>query len=103
MGAVLGGRDRTPTVRLSFKLRTLPTCQAILDAIGNLFADGCQVEEILFAEAIFGLFGKLPIHRRLGSKVIIPIHAWHCAQDLSSMAQGDKSPLGQPPPTRSGT
>jgi hypothetical protein len=66
-----------------------PTCQTILDAIGNLFADGCQVEEFLFSEAVFGLFGKLPIHRGLGSKVIIPIHAWH-VQDLSPMAQGDK-------------
>jgi hypothetical protein len=25
----------------------------------------------------------LPIHRRLVPKVIIPIHAWHCAEDLS--------------------
>jgi hypothetical protein len=64
-------------------LGALPTCQAILDAIGDLFADGCQVEEFLFAEAIFSLFGKLPIYSRFGSKVIIPIHAWHCLQDLS--------------------
>ena len=53
---------------------TLPTCQPILDAIGNLFADGCQGEEFLFAEAIFGPFGKLPINHRLVPKVVIPIH-----------------------------
>jgi hypothetical protein len=58
----------------------LPACQTILNAIGNLLADRCQVEEFLF---ILGFFGKLPIHRRLVPKVIIPIHVWHCAEDLS--------------------
>src|SRR5262245_15348014 len=40
----------------------LPACQTILNAIGNLFADRCQVEQFLFAQDIFGCFGKLPIH-----------------------------------------
>jgi hypothetical protein len=61
----------------------LPACQTILNAISNLLADGCQVEEFLFTEDIFGVFGKLPIHRRLVPKVIIPIHACHCAEGLS--------------------
>src|SRR5262245_22761888 len=61
----------------------LPACQTILNAIGNLLADRCQVEEFLFAEDIFGFFGKLPIHHRLVPKEIIPIHACHCAEDLS--------------------
>jgi hypothetical protein len=41
------------------------------------------VEEFLFAEDIFDFFGKLPIHHRLVPKEIIPIHACHCAEDLS--------------------
>jgi hypothetical protein len=49
----------------------------------QLLADRCQVEEFLFAEDIFGFFGKLPIHHRLVPKEIIPIHACHCAEDLS--------------------
>jgi hypothetical protein len=47
----------------------LPACETILNAIGNLLTDRCQVEEFLFAEDIFGFFGKLPIHRRLVPKV----------------------------------
>src|SRR5262249_50532140 len=46
----------------------LAACQTILNAIGSLLAGGCQVEEFLFAEDIFGFFGKLPIHRCLGPK-----------------------------------
>ena len=60
-------------------LKRLPACQTILNTIGNLLADGCQVEQFLFAEDIFGFFGKLPIHRRLVPKIIIPIHACHGA------------------------
>jgi hypothetical protein len=67
----------------SHRCSRLPACQTILNAIGNLLADRCQVEEFLFAEDIFGFFGKLPIHRRLSPKVIIPIHACHCAEDFS--------------------
>jgi hypothetical protein len=58
--------------------RRLPACQTILNAIGNLLADGCQVEEFLFVD-IFRFFGKLPIYRRLVPEIIIPIHACHCA------------------------
>jgi hypothetical protein len=61
----------------------LPACQTILNAIGNLLADRCQVEQFLFAEDTFGFFGKLPIHHRFVPKEIIPIHACHCAEDLS--------------------
>jgi hypothetical protein len=64
---------------LTKRSRRLPACQTILNAIGNLLADGRQVEEFLFAEDICGFFGKLPIRRRLVPKVIIPIHTWHCA------------------------
>jgi len=72
-----------PTRWTSHRFRRLAACQTILNAIGNLLADRCQVEEFLFAEDIFGFFGKLPIRRRLVPKVIIPVHACHVAEDLS--------------------
>jgi len=46
-----------PTRWTSHRCRRLPACQTILNAIGNLLADRCQVEEFLFAEDIFGFFG----------------------------------------------
>ena len=51
--------------------------------IGYLLAYSRQVEEFLFAEDIFGFFSKLTIHHRLVPEEIIPIHACHCAEDLS--------------------
>jgi hypothetical protein len=57
----------------------LPACQTILNGIGDLLAYGRQVEKFLFAEGIFCFYGKLPIHRRLVPKVVIPIHVCHCA------------------------
>jgi hypothetical protein len=57
------------------RLRTsLPACPAILDVIGDLLADGRQIEEFLLNEFIFGLFSKLPIHSRLLPKIFIPVH-----------------------------
>jgi hypothetical protein len=73
MAATLVGLRSFPTGS-----RRLPACQTILNAIGNLLADGCQVEEFLFAD-IFRFFGKLPIYRSLVPEIIIPIHACHCA------------------------
>ena len=70
--------ELSPSGALTKRSRRLSACQTILDAIGNLLADGRQVEEFLFAEDICGFFGKLPIRRRLVPKVIIPIHTWHC-------------------------
>ena len=75
--------ELSPSDALTKRSRRLSACQTILDAIGNLLADSRQVEEFLFAEDICGFFGNLPIHRRLVPKIIIPIHAWHCVQDLS--------------------
>ena len=71
------GRPPLFSKRISEATR-LSDCQTILNAIGNLLADGCQVEEFLFAD-IFRFFGKLPIYRRLVPEIIIPIHACHCA------------------------
>ena len=62
-------RSRTPDGPAStLRMAKLAACQTILNAIGNLLAGGCQVEEFLFAEDIFGFFGKLPIHRCLGPR-----------------------------------
>ena len=63
----------------------LAACQTILNAIGNLLADGCQVEEFLFAEDIFGFFGKLPIHRYL-------VPAWAPRGFISEHPQGTVAP-----------
>jgi hypothetical protein len=56
----------------------LPACPTILDVIGDLLADGGQIEEFLLNEDIFSLFGKLPIHSRLLPQIVIPVHAWSC-------------------------
>ena len=61
--------------------RGLSAGPTILDVIGDLLADSCQVEEFLFDEGIFGLLGKLPIHGRLLPKIVIPVH------DLSGSAE----------------
>jgi hypothetical protein len=37
---------------------SLPACLMILDVIGDLLADGRQIEELLLDKGIFGLFGK---------------------------------------------
>ena len=75
-----GKPDSPWQIRLPKDLGGLPACQTILNAIGNLFADRCQVEQFLFAEDIFGFFSKLTIHHRLVPEEMIPIHACHCAE-----------------------
>src|SRR5262249_14913125 len=67
------------SARVDQDCRTLPAGQTILNAVSGLLAYGCQVEKFLFAEDIFGFFGKLPINHRLVPKVVIPIHVCHCA------------------------
>ena len=52
----------------------LPAGPTILDVIGDLLAYGCEVEQFLLDEGIFGLLGKLPIHSRLLSKIVVPVH-----------------------------
>jgi hypothetical protein len=54
--------------------RGLPARVTILDVIGDLLAYRCQVEEFLFDEGVFGLFGQLPIRGRLLSRIVIPVH-----------------------------
>jgi hypothetical protein len=43
--------------RICFR-RPLPAWTTILDVIGDLLADVCQVEEFLLDESIFGLLGN---------------------------------------------
>src|SRR5712691_9185233 len=62
--------------------KSLPACPTILDVIGDLLADGCQIEEFPLDEGIFGLFGKLPIHGRLLPEIVIPVHASSCLAEL---------------------
>jgi hypothetical protein len=62
----------------SYATGALPACPTILDVIGDLLADGRQIEEFLLNEGIFGLFGKLPIHSRLLPKIFIPVHVSSC-------------------------
>ena len=38
---------------------------SILDVIGDLFANVCQLQQFVLNNGIFGLFGKLSIHSRL--------------------------------------
>jgi hypothetical protein len=59
------GETRRIGALIAFAKDDLPACQTILNGIGNLLADRCQVKEFLFAEHIFGFFGELPIHCRL--------------------------------------
>jgi len=54
--------------------RHLPAREAILDVVGDLFADVCQFEEFLLDDGIFCLFGKLSIHGRLLPQIVVPLH-----------------------------
>src|SRR6516164_5063749 len=54
----------------------LPACKTILDVVGDLFADVCQVEEFFLDDRIFGLFGKLSIRGRLLPEIVVPLHTY---------------------------
>jgi hypothetical protein len=64
----------------------LPACKPILDVIGDLFADVCQLEEFLLDNGIFGLLGKLSIHGRLLPQIVVPLHTYLPRKGLSSLA-----------------
>jgi hypothetical protein len=72
------GQSRRRTILTNATLcpvrRPSPARATILDVIGDLLADACQVDEFLLDEGIFGLLGKLPIHGRLLPKIVIPVH-----------------------------
>ena len=54
--------------------RQLPAGHAILDVIGYLLTNRCQVEKLLFYGSVFSRFGKLPIFGRFVAQIIGPIH-----------------------------
>ena len=54
----------------------LPACKTILDVVGDLFADVCQVEEFFLDDSIFSLFGKLSIRGRLLPEIVVPLHIY---------------------------
>ena len=47
----------------------------IVDLVGDLFTNRCQVEKLLLDERVFCLFGKLSIFGRLVSKIVRVVHA----------------------------
>jgi len=61
--------DRNPSRRNS------PTCEMILNVIGDFLTDRCQLEQFVLDDGILCLFGLLPIHGGLLSQIVRPIHA----------------------------
>jgi hypothetical protein len=52
-----------------------PTRHTVLDIVGDLLTNGCQLKKLLFYWRVFGRFGKLPKLCRFVPKIISPIHA----------------------------
>jgi hypothetical protein len=67
---IANGMDLDATV-VSFS----PTWHTVLDIVGDLLTNRCQVEELLFYRRVFCRFGKLPKLCRFVPKIIGPIHA----------------------------
>src|SRR5262249_59436330 len=51
-----------------------PTWHTVLDIVGDLLTNRCQVKKLLFYRRVFGRFGKLPKLCRFVPKIISPIH-----------------------------
>src|SRR5207248_3275352 len=51
-----------------------PTWHTVLDIIGDLLTNRCQVEKLLFYRQVLSRFGKLPKLYRFVPKIISPIH-----------------------------
>src|SRR5262245_25956902 len=69
-------RRTTPSSRVRSHAIYLPACKTILDVVGDLLADVCQVEEFFPDNGIFGLFGKLSIRGRLLPEIVVPLHTY---------------------------
>src|SRR5262249_45221611 len=52
-----------------------PTWHTVLDIVGDLLTNRCQVKKLLFYRRVSGRFGKLPKLCRFVPKIISPIHA----------------------------
>ena len=64
----------TPGGRPHLHVRS-SACPTIVDLVGYLFADRCQLEKFLLDEGVFCLFSKFSIFGRLFSKVVRVVHA----------------------------
>lgn len=51
-----------------------PARHTILDIIGHLLTDGCQVKKLLFYGWVLGRLGKLPVLNRFVAQIVGPIH-----------------------------
>ena len=65
----------------------------ILDVIGCLLTNRCQVEKLLFYGLVFSRFGKLPIFGRFVPQIISPIHMAPMVQEDFERLRGH--PLGE--------
>ena len=52
-----------------------PTWHTVLDVVGDLLTNRCQLKKLLFYRRLFGRFGKLSKLCRFVPKTISPIHA----------------------------
>jgi hypothetical protein len=52
-----------------------PTWHTVLDIVGDLLANRCQIKKLLFYRRVFCRFGKLPKLCSFVPKIISPIHA----------------------------
>src|SRR5262249_361245 len=75
----VGSKSAATSSLASFKTVSLPSWlpawHTILDVIGCLLTNRCQLEKLLLYGWVFGRFGKLPILSRLVPQIISPIHA----------------------------
>src|ERR1700758_4726572 len=56
------------------RMARLAARHTILDVIGCLLTNRCQVEKLFFYGLVFSRFGKLPIFGRFVPQIIGPIH-----------------------------
>jgi hypothetical protein len=65
---------RWPRPGSTSRMARLAARHTILDVIGCLLTNRCQVEKLLFYGLVFSRFGKLPIFGRFVPQIIGPIH-----------------------------
>ena len=58
----------------TYRMARLAARHTILDVIGCLLTNRCQVEKLLFYGSVFSRFGKSPIFGRFVPQIIGPIH-----------------------------
>ena len=68
------GLSLPPANEIAAAFRASSGSHAILDVVGDLVANLCQVEQFLLEDWIFGFFRQLPIFLGFVSKIIVEIH-----------------------------